>query len=251
MLSKKLPFLPVVKIILAIVGISAVVLVALAQIRSQQLPSGQISKRENQTANCSSFKLVRDTIEFDQIETITPPGSIIAGSLKAHSYINFKPRQVDIIAPTGMTLVAGAKYTQPEAGDKVQYLLDFEADCGYQIRYDHISHPNAEITAQLSGPPADTTQTQSLQSIDYPAGAKIGSTDGNGVQRQFDFGVYKNGATNVFAQDERYKPYIESDVHTSAVCPFDQYTDSKNKQYYKLFSVTHEHPQPDILCNQY
>lgn len=251
MLSKKLHFLTVVKIILAIAAISALVLAGLAYVRHRQLPSGQLPKRENQTADCSNFKLTRDTIEFDQIETVTPPGSIIGGSLKAHSYINFKPGQVNIIAPTDMTLVAGAKYTQPEAAGKLQYLLDFEADCGYLIRYSHISHPNAEITAQLTGPPSESTRVQSLKPIDYPAGATVGSTDGNGVQRQFDFGVYKDGVTNVFARDERFSPYIESDIHTSAVCPFDQYTDSKNQQYYKLFSVTDEHPQPDILCNQY
>lgn len=238
----------IVPVAIIILGI---ILAALAYVRHNQLSTGSLSKHDNQTADCNKFKLTHDTIEFDQIETVTPPGSIIEGSLKAHSYINFKPDQVDIIAPTGMTLVAGAKYTQPEAGEKVQYILDFEADCGYQIRYDHISHPNAGITKQLPEPPGESTRTQSLESIDYSAGATIGSTDGNGVQRQFDFGVYKRGITNIFSEDERFSLYIESDVHTSAVCPFDQYTDSKNKQYYKLFSATYEHPQPDILCQKY
>lgn len=248
--SKPQGFL-LIKIVLLVVVMSALIGIVLAQITSRRLPTGQFPKRASQTNDCSDFKLTYDTVEFSQIEAVTPPGSIVAGSLKAHSYINFKPEQVDIIAPTGMTLTAGAKYTQPEAAGKVQYLLDFEADCGYQIRYSHISHPNAEITEQLPGAPSESTRTQSLKPIDYPAGATIGSTDGNGVQRQFDYGLYKDGITNVFAQDERFSPYVESEVHTSAVCPFDQYTDSKNRQYYELFNATDGHPQPDILCNQY
>lgn len=237
--------------VLIVAAVLALIAAAAVYVKNHQLPTESTSKHKGQTADCDNFKLAHDTTKFDQVETVTPPGSIIAGSLKAHSYINFKPDQVEIIAPAGMTLVSGAKYTQPPVEDKVQYLLDFEADCGYSIRYDHISDPGSEITDQLSGPPGETTRGQSLDPIDYQAGSVVGSTDGNGVQRQFDFGVYKKGNTNAFASDERYKPYIESDIHTSAVCPFDQYPDAKNKQYYKLFSVTEDHPQPDILCHRY
>jgi len=207
--------------------------------------------RDDNGNNCKNPTFKHDTIAFDEIEEVTPPGSIIAGSLKAHSYLNFKSDTVEVVAPTNMTLVSGAQYIQPEAPNKVQYLLDFEADCGYLVRYDHISHPNDEIVEQFSGNPQSTTHTQSLKPIDYESGMMIGFTDGNGVQHQFDFGVYKTGHINAFAEDERYAPYVESEIHTSAVCPYDQYSETKNKIYYRLFVTSDEEPPLDKICSKY
>lgn len=240
-----------VLIIILIVVVLGAALVWMFFLQQQQLPSGTFSQRDSQTVDCGSFSFTHDPIAFDQIEEITPPGSIIAGSLKAHSYITFTPDQVALVAPTDMTLVAGAKYTEPSAPDKIQYLLDFEADCGYSIRYDHISDPNEEIASLFPTEPSSTTHTQSLESIEYQAGSIIGFTDGNGVQHQFDFGVYKEGVTNQFAEDARYQLFLEGDMQTSAVCPFDLYPADKTKQYYALFRVTSAHPQPDILCSEY
>lgn len=197
---------------------------------------------------CPDPALTADVVPFEHIEQVTPPGSIIGESFKAHSYVNFSGPETEIRAPLPTTLTQGAKYRQ---SGKTQYLLEFASDCGLRIWFDHVSEPVDSIASQLSGPPSDDSGTERLEPVSFAAGETIGRTDGNGVQRQFDFGLYDLEHENDYT-GTKFEPYLVpgSEKYEHAVCPYDYYTTKKRTAYYALFDTTNDEPYSTFFCKQ-
>lgn len=195
------------------------------------------------------FALEYDVIDFENIEQVTPPGSIINGHWKTHSYINFKDKDVvDVRAPSDMTLKSGAKYTQ---NGQTQYTFNFEATCGFSFAFDHVNKPIQSVADQFSGDPQDDTHSINTDPIFFAAGEVFAQADGNGVQRQFDFGVYDSNTTNGLEDDSKYYEWTKtgSSKYKNAVCPYDHYPPAKRAQYYALFDSSNFDPMPTTFCN--
>jgi len=233
-------------VIIVILALVAVVSIYLIIDNNKEYPSqtADLSKQD-----CEVGAFTNDVVNIDEIEKIIPPGLIIGGHFKTHSYINFIPKTVKIHAPVEIVLTHGAKYTH--GNDKVQYTLQFNGPCRLVIMFDHMSDPIDEIKKQFSGPPQTDTRSKKLDPITFSAGEVIGETDGNGVQKQFDFGVYDLDIQSNVINLEKFKEWKDnpSIKYQNAICPYDEYSEEKRATYYELFSVLNEDPIPKYYCS--
>ncbi len=200
--------------------------------------------------DCSEPQLTTEVIDFADIERIAPPGYIIGGHFKTHSYINFLPTTVDVRAPVTMVLTQGAKYTQEN--DKVQYTVQFNGPCDLVIMFDHLSNPVDSIARQFSEPPQTDTKSKQLEPIRFEVGEVVATTDGNGLQRQFDFGVYDLSIKSEVVKLPEFSQWSDdpSLKYQHAVCPYDQYAPVKRIKHYDLFGSVNSEPMPKYYCQR-
>ena len=191
----------------------------------------------NQT-ECS--KVLKSPIDISNIQYVTSPGSIIQGHFKTHSYINFKKPKANISSPFDGEVYDAVKYLQE---NKVQYTFMLRNDCNLLVMFDHISHPIEEIAEQLKGKPQEDTRSQgNFKPFDVKQGDSLGYTDGNGVQKQFDFGVYDLDITNDYTGTKYQDLVSQSEKYVYATCPFDYLEESQ--EYYGLISKG----SPEYFC---
>lgn len=182
-------------------------------------PSPQPEPQTTCTSN-SSPVFTHDITDFYRIGQITPPGSVINGHFKAHSYIWIaNGLSVPVYAPVDMTLKNGAYYTEQ---GMTQYVLSFQVSCEVNIKLDHILNPIQtvrDVFPDTARPTNDTRGEAPTNEISFKAGDLIGNTSGTLEAHNWDFGVY-NSVTG---------------GQENGVCPYDYFETNKKSAYYGLF----------------
>ncbi len=169
--------------------------------------------------------------DTDAIEAVIPPPSLIQGHLKTHGYFDTRLKRVPVYAPADSVLTSGIFYS--ELTEEGEYMLDFDTDCGYSYRFDHVTEPLQIIIDQLNQIASKTSHTvPAEQSIEFQAGDLIGYTTGT-IYGIWDFGVYLDDHENQFVDNEDWN---NSTVYTTAVCPFDVFDDEKRDFFYSKFT---------------
>ncbi|MBI4089021.1 hypothetical protein HY415_02905 [Candidatus Kaiserbacteria bacterium] len=166
--------------------------------------------------------------DMSKVNYIGPPPTMGAGpSLKTHSYIGTDHARVPIYAPAALTLESGSYYIGGP------YMMEFRASCEVRVRFGHITEPAEAIKQLLPSEPKQDSRTQELAPVTFAAGELIGYTTGTDVGGNWDFGVYNSTVSNRYAGDPNWN---NSTTYTTAVCPFDYFTESLRSAYVSKFN---------------
>src|SRR3989344_4389817 len=102
--------------------------------------SGPIAQERGGTASrCPDPLVLEAPVDVRKATSILYPGQVRGGDFPRHGGFRFDTatsNAVEVKAPIDSVLSAASRYI--ERGE-VQYLLDFETECGVRYRFDHIS----------------------------------------------------------------------------------------------------------------
>lgn len=163
------------------------------------------------------------------ITNIVPPPNFhkASGDLKTHSYINTTKVGIPIYAPIDMKLYRGAHYVGGP------YFLDFRVSCEVMLRIAHID-PIEKIKKLFpSEPQFDSKSGELGEQMAFKAGEIIAYIyqDVGVLSVGLDFGVYNS------TQPNRYKPDYTSEIHNTAICPYDYFPEDLESQYRSKFDL--------------
>src|SRR3989344_4163655 len=217
---------------------------------TQDSPSQPLKYSNSQDSSTQNDKncpvvLTEYLVDPRQVQKVGQVG-VVHGSGKSiveRSYISIKPefyeQKILLYAPTDMTLISGAHYNNPSAGQNTMpdYVLKFDAGCGVEILLGHMKGVIPEIAAKLTPLKQDSREDEIRPGIEFKAGDKIGyyfQENKEGAVAGFDFIVRDSSVTNQFINQERYSDdRARNLIH--GVCPYDYYTPEKKQDYYNLF----------------
>lgn len=148
---------------------------------------------------CPDPLVLKTPVDLQQVTSILYPGQVRGGDFKRHGGFRFDgatSNQMEVQAPIDSTLVAASRYI--EQGE-VQYLLDFETQCGIKYRFDHLLVLVPKVMAaveKLPAPQVDDSRTTNIQEpIQVKSGEVIATSIGEKNNVFVDFGVYRSNGT--------------------------------------------------------
>ena len=150
------------------------------------------------TTDCSSEPTLPLPVDLTRIKSILYPGQVRGGNFKPHGgFILSGTNNADITLPIDAKVIDGVRYI--ESGE-VQYLFDFEADCGYRFRLDHLHTLTEEMQTLADTLPEPTAEsrTTNVESKQIKAGTVIATRVGflKTSNTSFDFGFYDMNTQN-------------------------------------------------------
>ncbi len=165
-------------------------------------------------APCPEPLILQTPVDLSKVTAILYPGQVRGGDFKPHGgfrFDNAQSNEIEVRAPIDSELQDASRYI--EMGE-VQYMFDFQNDCGIRYRFDHLltlSPKFAEMAKNLPEPKPDDSRTTNVKPIMVKQGEVIATAVGfkNNLNVFVDFGVY----------DSRGK--IFSSPRDNAICWFD------------------------------
>lgn len=231
-MKRRTRILTIVLLVTGIMLIAALVLAYAFFVPDEEggQPIAHIASEVQRRFNCESNTepvFTHHITDITAVNDVQMPPRFVGEFLKTHSYIGTGDIRVPIYAPTDMILSSGTLYADP--GHPENYMLDFNVSCEIRVRYDHVTEPVESIVNQFPLEAQPTSQTIPVKErISFAAGEVIGYTT-RSQHGNWDFGVYDNTHTNVFASDPEFD---HSETYTTAVCPFDFFTPELQQAYY-------------------
>lgn len=156
-------------------------------------------------------------VDMTKVTAVGLPGAYRGFSYKAHGGFRLKDNTegfADVKMPMDAKLMSVSRYYErvPGADYELQYILDFENDCGIAFRFDHIHTltPAFQAYADQSPEPKkdDTRSDGSTQPIRKPfkAGEIIATRTGFPIAKNygFDFGVYDYRQPNEISKNKEW-----------------------------------------------
>ena len=211
--------LPKIVIAAAVIVVSFLLLVAFSGHGDEFLqnikPKGNTPFQSVGALACPNPLVLRTPIDINQVTSILYPGQERGGDFKPHGGFRFDNSQnndIDVRIPMDAYITDGVRYIEME---EVQYMFDFQNDCGIRYRFDHLlvlSPKLAEIAEGLPEAKVDDSRTTHInKQIKVTANEVIATSVGlrNNNNVFVDFGVY----------DMRGKVF--SSPQDNAVCWFD------------------------------
>lgn len=169
-----------------------------------------------------------DITDMSRVNYIGPPPTMGAGpSLKTHSYIGTDHARVPVYAPAAMTLESGSHYVGGP------YMMEFRVSCEVNVRFGHITEPVEAIKNLLPSEPKQDSRTEVLPPLTFAAGELVGYTTGTSAAGNWDYGVYNSAVRNRYGDDPNWS---NSTTYTTAVCPFDYFSDNLRAAYVAKFN---------------
>ena len=164
---------------------------------------------------CPDPLVLKTPVDLDQATSVLYPGQMRGGNFKPHGgfrFDNARNNAVEVRAPMEAYVTDATRYI--EMGE-VQYMFDFQSDCGIRFRFDHLltlAPKFAQIAERLPEPKENDSRTTHInKNVKVTEGEIIATAVGfqktNNVS--VDFGVY----------DMRGK--LLSSPQDNAVCWFD------------------------------
>ena len=167
------------------------------------------------------LKLDMSPVDMSKITAVGLPGAYRGFSYKAHGGFRAATStngNLEVKLPMDARLTGITRYYEAIPGypDELQYLVDFENDCGIAIRFDHILTltPDFHAVAEKSPAPKknDTARDPNIGrvNIPYKAGTVIATGVGfpSAQNYGFDFGMYDYRSRN-----EISKNTLWADIH--------------------------------------
>lgn len=177
-------------------------------------PKGNTPLQSLKAPPCPNPLTLETPVDLSKVTAILYPGQERGGNFKAHGGFRFdhsKPEEIVIRAALDGYITDASRYI--EMGE-VQYLFDFQNDCGIRYRFDHLlvlSPKLAKIAENLPKPKEmDSRTTHINNNIKVTPGEVIATAVGfkNSNNVFVDFGVY----------DMRGKTFINP--QENAICWF-------------------------------
>lgn len=173
-------------------------------------------------------------VDVSHVSSVLYPGQIRGGDYKAHGGFrmdNTTNNNVEVKAPLAAKVTGGSRYIEM---DEVQYMFDFETDCGLKYRFDHLKTLSAKLQAaaeNLPEPKVDDSRTSRVSGVRVDQGEVIATAVGfekspsgapTGPNVSFDFGLYSTKQKNEASKDAAYaQAHKENSMALYAICWFD------------------------------
>jgi|SRR3989344_5203344 len=149
--------------------------------------------------SCPDPLTLSTPVDLALVTSILYPGQIRGGDFKRHGGFRFdssKNDEIEVRAPIDSVLVAASRYL--EEGE-VQYLLDFETNCGIKFRFDHVltlGPKLAQLAESLPEPKEHDSRTINTDKVELAEGDVIATAVGfEKTENVFvDFGVYEDNS---------------------------------------------------------
>ena len=175
-------------------------------------------------ASCPSPLLRMSPFDTDLATGILYPGQYRGTDYKPHGGVGFIRNEIDVKLPLDAHLIGGAQYT--EQGD-LQYILDFQNDCGIRFRFDHLLTLSPEfqkIADTLPPPKPSDTRGVRLKSDILPTGTVVATAVGVPSMQNsgVDFGLYDMRTQNAIAKNIQWRSLHADELEHAAyaVCWF-------------------------------
>lgn len=159
-------------------------------------PKGNTPLQSLGEPSCPDPLILQTPVDLNKVTTILYPGQERGGNFKAHGGFRFDgvtDNEVEVKAPMDANFTDASRYI--EQGE-VQYMLDFQNDCGIRYRFDHLltlSPKFAGIVEKLpEAKEMDSRTTHIKDGIKVTQGEVIATAVGfkNSNNVSVDFGVY-------------------------------------------------------------
>ncbi len=154
------------------------------------------------TAACLEPLTFASPIDINNATSVLWPGQVRGGDYKRHGGFRFDNsvnNEVEVRAPIHARLTAASRYI--EMGH-VQYLLDFETDCGIRYRFDHLLTLTPKLAAtieKLPKPKLDDSRTSRIHdNVQVETNEVIAVEVGIADNVFLDFGVYDSKGMRTF-----------------------------------------------------
>ncbi len=186
------------------------------------------SQVTTETASCDLLS----PVDVSKATSILYPGQTRGGDFKPHGGFRFdglKNEDVTVTVPLAAKVTSGSRYI--ERGE-VQYMFDFEGDCGINYRFDHLKTLSAKFQAIADKLPAakvdDSRTTAVSPEVSVATGEVVATAVGfavgdNGPNVSVDFGVYDKRQKNASSKDAAWVAAHSEDGDQAyyGVCWFD------------------------------
>lgn len=187
------------------------------------------SAKQKSNASCGSEPVIALPVANDRIESILYPGQVRGNNFKPHGGFRLNGNNTaQVTLPLDSKVIDGVRYS--EAGE-IQYMFDFQTDCGYRIRLDHLhtlSDEMQKIADQLPEPTEDS-RTTNISSPLLRAGTVIATKVGflETANSSFDFGFYDMNMQNKASQQADWPKDFQytTELATHGTCWFDYLSD--------------------------
>jgi len=205
-------------------------------------PNGNTPLQSLNAPSCPDPLVLQTPVDLGKVTAILYPGQERGGNFKAHGgfrFDNSKPEEITVKASLDSYITDASRYI--EMGE-VQYMFDFQNDCGIRYRFDHLlvlSPKLAKIAENLPEAKIDYSKTTHInENVKVVQGEVIATAVGfkNNNNVFVDFGVY----------DMRGK--IFANPQENAVCWFDLLSESDEKIVRSLPSGSSESGTQSTLC---
>lgn len=194
----------IIGVILLVLGIMAFGLVSKGGFGEP--PSGfpRPQSQSKQLQPCPDPLVLQTPIDINKVTSILYPGQERGGDFKPHGgfrFDNTQNNEIEVRAAMDSELQDASRYI--EQGE-VQYMFDFQSDCGIRYRFDHLltlAPKFAEMVEKLPEPKVGDSRTTNIEPISVKQGEVIATAVGfkNNKNVFVDFGVYDlrgKGRTN-------------------------------------------------------
>jgi hypothetical protein len=168
--------------------------------------------------------LLQTPVDLSKVTSILYPGQERGGNYKAHGGFGFEnatDNSVTVKIPLNGKITRVARYT--EMGE-IQYLFEFEGDCGVSFRFDHLKKLTAKFEAVVDAfPIKEDTRTDP---VSPPVPVMVGeviATEVGFLNNVFvDFGVYDMRQKNEASKDPAWaSAHSEFPLDSYGICWFD------------------------------
>lgn len=202
--------------------------------------------------SCTTAPELSLPIASNRIESVLYPGQVRGNNFKPHGgFILNGSNEATITLPVSAKIIDGVRYI--ESGE-VQYLFDFETDCGYRLRLDHLhtlSEDMQKIADQLPAP-TESSRTTRLDSDTLAAGTVVAHKIGipNTGNTSFDFGFYDMNSQNEASKQTDWPKGMEyqNDLATHGTCWFDYLSASDEKFIRSLPGGDGQQGKKSVYC---
>lgn len=195
--------------------------------------------------------------DIASLKSVSPLGMVGAGDTEivGRSYMFVKQdwagRAIPIYAPADVTLFAASHYVPQGApvGYAPDWALWFTLDCNPQqsLQLFHIKQVSPRIEAVVpAGLSSSSALMATTQKVSFKAGEVMAFYVKGINDTAWDFIVYDERVTNVFANPARYLAQHSNVLNV--VCPFDEFREDLKTQYYALLAAPGSDPAPGLTC---
>ena len=186
-------------------------------------------------------------VDITRVTSILYPGQIRGGDYKPHGGFrldNLGTNLVNVRAPLDARITLASRYLEM---DEVQYLFEFENDCGLKYRFDHLKTLSSKLQAiaeKLPKAKVDDSRTSRVSGkISVTAGEVVATAvgfeerpdDSSRPNVGFDFGLYDTRQKNESSKDSAWVAAHEEDGDQAiyAVCWLDDWLPASDAKILK------------------
>ena len=205
-------------------------------------------RNDDNSVSSNEIKFTHEIFDPELVSHITPLGELNGGYEEAQAVagimVNLKQdavaggNEIEVRAPTGMTLESYAYYKSPNDG-QLTWTLIFRISPEVRIKFDHITRTTQELVDSTTTMPKDTSAEQYPKlSVSLKAGDIFAYTSGTPNAHNWNIYLTDTRQKNGFINSKRYSSDYAGQRMLTARCPFDFYPDDMKAEFLALMGYS-------------